>query len=67
MILADGHIYLLTDQGELLLIEATPAAYTEKGRTQAFAPSRCWTAPSLSGGKVYLRNHVEMVAYDVKG
>jgi len=67
MIYADGHLYVLSDQGELVLIEATPEGYRETGRVTAFEPSRCWTAPSLAGGKLYLRNHVEMVAYDVKG
>ena len=27
---------------------------------------KSWTAPSLSHGKVFLRNHTEMVAYDLK-
>ena len=54
------------DQGKLLLVEATPDGYTEKGSVQALE-GRCWTAPTVSRGKLYLRNHTHMVAYDLKG
>ena len=51
-------------RGKLLLLEATPSGYTEKGSVQALK-GRSWTAPTLSGGRLYLRNHTEMVSYDV--
>ena len=63
--LADGQLYVLSDSGELVLVAASPDSYKENGRFQAFEPSRCWTAPSLADGKLYLRNNVEMVAFDV--
>lgn len=66
LILVDGMLMVLADDGRFLLVEATPAAYTEKGMTQALK-GRCWTPPALSGGKIYLRNHTELVAYDLKG
>jgi len=66
LILADNQLYVLSDRGKLLLLEATPQAYTEKSSIQALK-GRCWTAPSLSRGKLYLRNHTEMVCYDIKG
>jgi hypothetical protein len=62
---------VLSDDGRLLLVEANPSAYTEKGSVQALHPEsggvRAWTPPSLSGGRVYVRDHAELVAYDVKG
>ncbi len=64
--LADGHLLVLSDRGKLVLIEATPEKYTEKGSVQALE-GRCWTAPTLSRGKLYLRNHTEMVVYDLNG
>jgi outer membrane protein assembly factor BamB len=66
LILADGHLIVLSDRGDLLLIEATPDGYREKSRVQALE-GRCWTAPSLAGGRLYLRNHTEIVSYDVTG
>lgn len=65
LILADGHLLVLSDRGVLALIEATHEGYVEKGRVQALN-GRSWTAPSLADGKLYLRNSEEMVAYDLK-
>jgi outer membrane protein assembly factor BamB len=64
LIYADGHLLVLSDKGLLLSIEATPEAYREKGRVQALS-GKCWTNPTLSAGKLYLRNHDEMVVYDL--
>jgi outer membrane protein assembly factor BamB len=66
LIVAEDHLIVLSDKGRLLLLEATPAGYVEKGRVQALE-GRSWTAPVLAGGKLYLRNHTEMVCYDIKG
>ena len=50
--------------GKLALVEATPAGYREKS---AFEPldGKCWTVPTLAGGRLYLRNEKQMVALDV--
>jgi outer membrane protein assembly factor BamB len=66
LIFADGHLIVLSDSGRLVLVEAKPDGYTEKASLQALE-GRCWTAPSLSGARLYLRNHTEMVSYDLKG
>ena len=66
LMFADDHLLVLSDQGKLLLVEATGDEYVEKGSVQALE-GRCWTAPTLSGGKLYLRNHTEMVVYDLNG
>ncbi|MCP3979242.1 MAG: PQQ-binding-like beta-propeller repeat protein [bacterium] len=65
LILADGHLLVLSDKGALVLVEATAKEYREKGRVQALPGGRAWTAPALAGGKVYLRDHEEMVVYDL--
>lgn len=64
LMLADGHLLVLSDGGKLLAVEATPDQYIEKGSVQAL-DGKCWTAPVLSGGRLYLRNHTEMVAFDL--
>ena len=66
LILADNRLVVLADDGRLLLVEANTASYVEKGSVQALT-GRCWTPPALAGGRVYVRNHKEIVAYDVKG
>ena len=66
LIYADGHLIVLSDRGSLVQIEATAEGYKEKGRVQAL-DGRCWTAPTLAGGKLYLRGQTEMVSYDLRG
>ncbi|MCB1042048.1 MAG: PQQ-like beta-propeller repeat protein [Acidobacteria bacterium] len=64
MIMANGQIYLLSDRGALVLFDATKDGFQQKGKVQALQ-GRCWTAPSLSHGRLYLRNHEEVVCYDI--
>lgn len=61
LILADGHLVILSERGKLLLVEANPAGYREKGSSQILS-GRCWTAPTLANGKLYLRNQEELLA-----
>ena len=66
LILADGHLIVLSDTGKLVLVEATAEGYEEKGSVQALE-GRSWTAPTLAGGILYLRNGAEIVAYEIDG
>ena len=69
--LADGMLYLHGENGEVALVEATPEAYSEKGR---FTPedqptrgnSKAWTYPVIANGKLYLRDLDRLWCYDVK-
>jgi outer membrane protein assembly factor BamB len=65
LIYADGHLLGLSDAGRLSWVEANPEAYTEVGSVQALE-GRCWTAPTLGRGRVYVRNYTEMVAYELR-
>jgi len=65
LIYADGHLLVLSDRGKLLLVAASPEGYLEKGSIQALG-GKTWTAPSLAGGRLYLRGHEEMVCYDLE-
>ena len=66
LILADGHLVVLSERGKLSLVEATPAGYREKGSSQVLS-GKCWTAPTLADGRLYLRNEEEMLALDWTG
>ena len=66
LILADGRLFVLSDRGKLLMLKATADGYEELGSVQALE-GRCWTMPTLANGRLYLRNHEEMLAYDLKG
>lgn len=67
LILADGHLVVLSERGcDLALVEATPEDYREKGRTEVLS-GKCWTAPTVANGRLYLRNESELVALDWTG
>jgi outer membrane protein assembly factor BamB len=70
---ADGHFYLLAENtGEVVLIDASPEGWNEKGR---FTPSplsknrkpqgKIWVHPVISNGKLYLRDQEMIWCYDI--
>jgi outer membrane protein assembly factor BamB len=64
---ADGHLYVLSEGHTMGLVEATPAAYREKGRFEIKDlgwPS--WAHPVVSGGRLYIRNQNTLASYDVR-
>jgi len=65
LILADGHLVILSERGLLALAEATPAGYKEAARAQILQ-GKTWTMPSLADGRLYLRTEEEMVALKVR-
>ena len=65
LILADGRLVVLGERGRLVLVDASAEAYAEAGATQALQ-GRCWTAPTLAGGRLYLRNEEELVSLALK-
>lgn len=66
LLFADGHLIVLGERGNLALVEATPAGYKEKAAHQILQ-GKCWTAPTLANGVLYLRNQSEMLAVEVTG
>ncbi len=64
---ADGHLYFRYQNGVMMLIEATPTAYREKG--QFLIPNvrnPSWSHPVVTGGRLYLREQDTLNVYDVK-
>ena len=66
LILADGHLIVLSESGRLVLAEATPAAYREKAGAEVLS-GRCWVAPTLANGVLYVRNQEQMLALKAAG
>lgn len=64
LIWAEGRLYVLSDRGRLVLVEANPERYVELGAAQPLS-GKCWTAPTLVDGKLYLRNEKEMLCLNV--
>jgi outer membrane protein assembly factor BamB len=64
---ANGHLYILGEDYVVGLVEASPAAYREKGRFQIKdlgAPA--WAHPVVSNGVLYLRNQNLLTSYDIR-
>jgi len=62
--LAGDHLVVMGDRGQLALVEATPAEYREKARVQIFQ-GKTWTVPTVTDGRLYVRDEKEIVALDV--
>ena len=65
LVAADGLLFILGDRGLAALVAADPTAFNELGRVQAME-GKSWTSPSLAAGRLFLRDHDEFVAYDVR-
>ncbi len=60
-ILVDSHLVVLTKQGSLHVIEATPEAYRELASLEVL-PHIAWTPPSFASGRIYVRDSFADVA-----
>jgi outer membrane protein assembly factor BamB len=64
---ADGHLYFRYQKGLVVLVEATPEGYRERGSFRipdVSMPS--WPHPVITGGRLYLREQNTLFCYDVK-
>ncbi len=64
---ADGNLYFRYQDGIMALIEATPAAYTEKGTFKlATVDGPSWPHPTIAGGRLYIRDQNTLMCYDLR-
>jgi outer membrane protein assembly factor BamB len=56
LIAAGGDLLALSERGELIVAEASPASYREIARAQVLG-GRSWVAPALADGKIYCKNN----------
>jgi len=67
LMMADGKLIVLSENGELLVAEAAPTAFKPTSRAQVLSKT-CWAAPVLANGKIYCRNGGgDVVCVDVSG
>jgi outer membrane protein assembly factor BamB len=66
MILADRALIVLTEGGELLLVEATPKEYRELGRSRILEDGPCRVQIALANGKLYARDRRNLVCLDLR-
>jgi outer membrane protein assembly factor BamB len=65
---ADGRIYLRTEAGPVVLVEATGAEYRELGRFDPpkHGSSPAWSHPVVAASRLFLRDADLLYCYDVK-
>jgi outer membrane protein assembly factor BamB len=67
LVYADGHLYCLSENGVVGLVEATPEGYREKGRFRIQQDSLpTWAHPAIAGGRLYIRDQDTIYAFDVR-
>ena len=63
-ILLGDRLIVLSDAGEVTLVEAKPEGYKELGRAQAIE-GKCWSTPAFSNGRLYVRSTQEGACFDL--
>ncbi|HEX7295263.1 MAG TPA: PQQ-binding-like beta-propeller repeat protein, partial [Pyrinomonadaceae bacterium] len=64
VLVASGHLIVMSDTGELALVKASPDAYTEVAKFTAL-DGKTWNYPAIAGGKLFVRNAKEMAVYKI--
>ena len=64
VLLASGHLIVMSDSGELVLVRATPDQLSEVARFKALE-GKTWNYPAIAGGRLLVRNGNEMAAYNI--
>ena len=64
--LADGHLFITTKKGELILVRADPMKYDEKARITMLAEG-CRTSPTIADKRLYLRDQKNIYCLDIAG
>ena len=65
VLLAGDHLIVLTEDGEVVLVQATPERHVELARFLAI-DGKTWNHPVIAGGRLLVRNLQEMAAFDIR-
>jgi outer membrane protein assembly factor BamB len=64
LLLAGGHLVILSEAGEIALVKAVAGSFQETARISALS-GKTWNNPALAGGRLYIRNGTQMACYDI--
>ena len=65
LLLASGHLIILTEKGDLVLVEASPEEHRELARFSAIQ-GKTWNYPAITEGRLLVRNTTEMACFDLR-
>lgn len=64
LLLASGHLVVLTESGDLVLVKATPERHQEAARFSAIE-GKTWNHPAIAAGRLLVRNTTEMACFRI--
>jgi outer membrane protein assembly factor BamB len=65
VMLAGEHLIVLTEDGDVVLVNATPDRHEEVARFSAIS-GKTWNHPVIADGRLLVRNIQEMAAFDIR-
>lgn len=65
LMLANDHLIVVTEDGDIALVRATPEKHDEVARFAAL-DGKTWNHPAIDHGRLLVRNLKEMAAYDLR-
>ena len=65
ILMVDDRLLVLTEEGDVVLVEATPEAARELARFTAIE-GKTWNHPVLNRGRLFVRNGSEAARYDLR-
>lgn len=66
LLMVNGRILVLTERGQLVLIDPSPEELRELGFVEALSGNKTWNVPAFARGKLLIRNAHEMACYDMR-
>ncbi|HUQ94640.1 MAG TPA: PQQ-binding-like beta-propeller repeat protein [Bryobacteraceae bacterium] len=64
LLLASGHVVVLSESGELALVKASPEKHIEVSKFQAIE-GKTWNVPAIDSGLLLVRNANEMACFQI--
>lgn len=64
LVLANGHLIIIAEDGRLVLVRATPEKHEELTQIQALQ-GRSWNVPTIANGKLLIRNGSDMACFNL--
>ncbi|MGQ9574937.1 MAG: outer membrane protein assembly factor BamB family protein [Thermoguttaceae bacterium] len=64
-LIADGLIYLMSDDGVLTMAEATPRRFTQLAQARVLSGHEAWGPMALAGSRLLVRDETRMVCLDI--
>jgi outer membrane protein assembly factor BamB len=65
VLLSSGHLVITSDDGEVVLVRATPEGHQELAKISGI-DGQTWNNPALADGFLLIRNSAQMAAFDLR-